>query len=325
MDQANEQSNFDTTEEAADALMDYLEPENSEQEQDEDLDGNQPEIDEIEDLDESEIEEDLQDDEDEEEIIEDEVEPENYTIVIDGEDIQVSRDELLNGYQRQADYTRKTQELASQRKQADEAFAQQHQAIEQQAQQMSVLTQQLQQMTQADQNINWDQLMDEDPAQYMRLKEQATQRQQALYQANQHQQYLTQQAQAKQKQKHQEFVQAQYDQLLTEWPEWKDTAKATQGKQEINAYLTEHGFTTDEVSQLADFRTLKLIDKARKYDAIKSAQPAIKKRANKAPNVIKPRAGRSKSDASNDAFNKQMKRLKQSGSKDDAAAILANL
>ena len=38
-----------------------------------------------------------------------------YTVTIDGADAQVSLDELRNGYQRQSDYTRKTQELASER------------------------------------------------------------------------------------------------------------------------------------------------------------------------------------------------------------------
>ena len=38
-----------------------------------------------------------------------------HTVTIDGADQQVSLDELRNGYQRQADYTRKTQELASER------------------------------------------------------------------------------------------------------------------------------------------------------------------------------------------------------------------
>ena len=38
-----------------------------------------------------------------------------HTVKVDGEEQQVSLDELRNGYQRQADYTRKTQELASER------------------------------------------------------------------------------------------------------------------------------------------------------------------------------------------------------------------
>jgi len=39
----------------------------------------------------------------------------SFTVKVDGREEQVSLDELQNGYQRQADYTRKTQELASER------------------------------------------------------------------------------------------------------------------------------------------------------------------------------------------------------------------
>ena len=39
----------------------------------------------------------------------------SYTVTIDGEQMDVSQSELINGYQRQADYTRKTQELATER------------------------------------------------------------------------------------------------------------------------------------------------------------------------------------------------------------------
>ena len=38
-----------------------------------------------------------------------------YVVKIDGEEQQVSLEELQNGYQRQADYTRKTQEIAAER------------------------------------------------------------------------------------------------------------------------------------------------------------------------------------------------------------------
>ena len=40
---------------------------------------------------------------------------ETYTIKVDGEEQQVTLDELRDGYSRQADYTRKTQELVSER------------------------------------------------------------------------------------------------------------------------------------------------------------------------------------------------------------------
>ena len=49
-------------------------------------------------------------------------EPE-YEVVVDGQKVKVKQSELLSGYQRQADYTRKTQELAEQRRQVDAMMA----------------------------------------------------------------------------------------------------------------------------------------------------------------------------------------------------------
>ena len=48
---------------------------------------------------------------------------ESYTVKVDGSEEQVSLDELRDGYQRQADYTRKTQELASERSRLQQAEA----------------------------------------------------------------------------------------------------------------------------------------------------------------------------------------------------------
>jgi hypothetical protein len=47
--------------------------------------------------------------------------PETYTVTVDGEELQVTLQEALQGYQRQSDYTRKTQEVASQRETLDSA------------------------------------------------------------------------------------------------------------------------------------------------------------------------------------------------------------
>jgi hypothetical protein len=47
--------------------------------------------------------------------------PSQFTVKVGGEEMQVSLEEALNGYQRQADYTRKTQELAAEREQLTHA------------------------------------------------------------------------------------------------------------------------------------------------------------------------------------------------------------
>jgi len=73
--------------------------------------------------DEAEEEEDSEESPEEEES-EDESETETvYTVRVDGKDVEVTEDELLKGYSRQADYTKKTQELAEYRKEMDNALA----------------------------------------------------------------------------------------------------------------------------------------------------------------------------------------------------------
>ena len=49
--------------------------------------------------------------------------PETYTIKVNGVDVEVTLDELQQGYSRTADYTRKTKVLSEQRKKADEELA----------------------------------------------------------------------------------------------------------------------------------------------------------------------------------------------------------
>ena len=44
-----------------------------------------------------------------------------YPIKLDGEDMEITLDEALKGYQRQSDYTKKTQALADERKQIEAA------------------------------------------------------------------------------------------------------------------------------------------------------------------------------------------------------------
>jgi hypothetical protein len=80
------------------------------------FDGSEIEDDElVEDSDGEELEEDL-DKEDEEPADDNPVLEEKFTVKVDGEEVEVTVREALEGYQRREDYTRKTQELAEARK-----------------------------------------------------------------------------------------------------------------------------------------------------------------------------------------------------------------
>lgn len=47
-----------------------------------------------------------------------------YKVKVDGQEVEVTQEELLRGYMRQSDYTRKTQQLANQRQQIEQFYAQ---------------------------------------------------------------------------------------------------------------------------------------------------------------------------------------------------------
>ena len=84
---------------------------------------------------ESKAQEEEQPTETEEETHEEETDEEpKYTVKVDGEEIEVTQDELLRGYMRQKDYTQKTQQLAEQRRQF-ENYRPQYQQQPQQTQQ----------------------------------------------------------------------------------------------------------------------------------------------------------------------------------------------
>ena len=82
------------------------------------------EVEEAEEFEDEEYDDELEEEELEANQVEEEGEeqPSIYTISVDGIEQEVTLDELKSGYSRQSDYTRKTQELANQRKQAETEF-----------------------------------------------------------------------------------------------------------------------------------------------------------------------------------------------------------
>ena len=122
------------------------------------------------------VEEDVSEELDEEIVTEDETEEyeeqEYYTVKNNGVEEDVSLDELVAGYSRQSDYTKKTTDLANQRKE----FEQQQQALLQERQSLQQGLQQLNQQLSAETQNQptqeyWDNLYESDPLEYVRAKD----------------------------------------------------------------------------------------------------------------------------------------------------------
>lgn len=90
-----------------------------------------------------------------------------YKVKIDGAEIDVPEDELLKGYSRTADYTRKTQKLSEERK----ALESEAQAVKAEREEYSKVLAGLKTQLQSVSEPDWEKLASEDPIEFVKQKE----------------------------------------------------------------------------------------------------------------------------------------------------------
>ena len=205
---------------------------------------------------EEELEEAEEDEPQEDQVEEEESEqPQLYTIKVDGEEQEVTLEELQNGYSRQRDYTRKTQELAQQRK----AIEAKYQEV---SQKDAIYSQLLPRMEstlkgELENEPDWNALYEADPIAYVREKDVWNEKKQKLQAVQAESQRLQQESQVAQQQKLQQFVQYGNQQLLEQIPEWQDSEVANKEKLSIKEYgMNVLGYTPQEMDQVYDYRVL---------------------------------------------------------------------
>jgi phosphoribosylpyrophosphate synthetase len=272
-----------------------------------------------------EYEDDVQDDEEE---TQEEVEaaPELYKVIIDGEEVEVSLDELQKGYSRQSDYTRKTQQLAQQRKEA-EALQQDY---AQRVQQLNQFAQQIQQQPDipepawtADPQA-WERLRHEDPVQFVLEKDAARDRQLARQERAQQMQYLQSEQQQLQQQQFAQHLDGQRQQLNELIPAWSDKETAKAEKAELRKWASDaYGLTEQDLSQAYDARLVKILYDA--WTANKTTSQAKQQLKKPQESTVKtaPKLGRNftPTDEGASRLKKSMQRLQRSGRNQDAVAV----
>lgn len=252
-----------------------------------------------------------------------EQEEELYTITVDGEESQVTLDELQAGYRRQADYTRKTQQLAEERNQ----FTQESQQVQQEREQyknlVTALGDKLKDMT--GDEPDWQKMASEDPAGYVQQKAAWDQRQTQIQAAEQEKQRLQDEDTQKQQQGFEQYMQHQRQSLLTAKPELSEPEKATAFFSGVNQYAkSQFGFTDQELGQVLDHRFLLMAEKAMQFDQMqKTGKPVVKKLKQRAP--LKPGARKQDRPAASTAQRKAQNRLERTGSTRDAASLIEGM
>lgn len=243
------------------------------------------------------------------------------TVKINGKEQQIPLKEAIAGYQRNADYSQKTQALAQERK----AFeAERNNVVAERAQYSQLLTALSSQLEQLmPQEPNWEELHRNDPINYPLIRDQWRDYRERLA-ATQAEQARLQQIEAIERQERLREVVSQGQKYLQEKvPEWKDEAKWEQAKKSLRDYGLKVGYSEEELRQAYDPRALIVLDKARKYDELMANKPKPVKAAN-APKPMKS-GGTSSVPARSTDFARASQRLKSSGHVNDAAALFGLL
>ena len=329
---SSESGNLTVTE-AASAIEGMLSaPEDSTQEQPEVVEEQTEEVEEVEEAeDEADYEEAVEATEDEvEEDVDSEVEePEEveeeqtFTIKAAGEEKEVTLDELKKSYQLGSDYTKKTQEVAEQRKVIEheaKAIIEARQVRDNYSQKLQKLEEFL--VGQDDSPEDLVAMRENDPVGYavkvadMTEKKEQLQKVHAERMQIAHEQRMQNDAQMKQ------FVHQEQNKLAESLPEFSDKAKGEQVRNDIRSYGKKIGFTDKELSQVYDSRHVLVLHKAAQYDKLMAGKAGVKKKVAKAPKTLK--SGAKVKQNVTDIQKKQLKRLQETGSARDAAAIFEN-
>lgn len=245
-----------------------------------------------------------------------------FTVKIDGKSVEVDESELVQGYQRKADYTRKTQELAAQRQQAQEHFASVAAERQKYAEGLSQLSAYLQ--STAPQPPSAD-LLESDPVEYLKAQRNFEDHWQRLQAVQAEQAQVSEKAKAEQAQAYKQTLAAEAQRVLEAVPEWKDPAKATEEKRAIASWLLDAGYTKEDLNGLSDSRALLTARKAMLYDKLIAKKPGVEKRVAEAPKVQKPGQQKTVKSQGSQRHEAKVQRLAKTGRVEDAAAIFRDM
>lgn len=246
-------------------------------------------------------------------------EPQTFRVKIDGQEQEVTLDELRSGYSRTQDYTRKTQALAEQRR-AMEADAAAYR--EQRGQYSAALEQMSAMLAQNSREPDWEQVQRDNPTEFPAIfaRWQKHKEQRATIEAERARLRAEEFTEAQQR--HSEVLSGEREKLLTAIPSWRDPAVRQKEQREIVEFARSHGFSDAEIAAVTDHRAVMLMRAAMEGHKFQQKKIAAKGKVEK---VKAATPGATKTATASTTKARQIEaaraRLKKSGSLDDAAAL----
>jgi hypothetical protein len=249
----------------------------------------------------------------------DSTEEPTYTVKVAGQEFNVTLDELRNGYSRDADYRRKTEDLAYDKKQFQTESEKQRQDYSTKLSELNQMMSVAQQQLNAEINsADLEKLYEEDPTEAARIEHRLKKKQEKLNQA-------MQKTQSEQKKQFDGFLQDQQRKLVQKMPEFSNPDKASQLKTSMKNTLNSYGFNDQEIAQVYDHRIVMLVNDAMKFRSMQKAKPNMAKKISKPGKVFSSGVKQTKADINLKARKDKLSRLRKSGSTKDAASIFLDM
>tara|TARA_Y100001935_G_scaffold190202_1_gene158468 strand:- start:259 stop:1245 length:987 start_codon:yes stop_codon:yes gene_type:complete len=246
-------------------------------------------------------------------------EPNLHRLKVNGQEIEVSLDELKAGYSRDSDYRQKTHTLGMEKRDLEAQKNSLRQSYDAKLAELNEL------IATADATVRQQQgsqdlqrLYDEDPTQAAKLDYELRQRQVQLDDMR----TKAKQAQAKQ---YSEFLEAQRELAATKIPEYSDPNKADQFKLSMRNSLRGYGFNDEEIGSLADHRFLMVAKDAMSYQSLKDKRPIVQKKVANAPKVVKPGVAKSATSSGREQIRNKIGKVRKTGNINDASSAILDI
>ena len=246
-------------------------------------------------------------------------EPNLHRLKVNGQEIEVSLDELKAGYSRDSDYRQKTHTLGMEKRDLEAQKNSLRQSYDAKLAELNDL------IATADATVRQQQgsqdlqkLYEEDPTAAARLDFQLRQQNNKIEDMK----AKAREAQAKQ---YNDFLETQKELAASKIPEYSDPSKADQFKINMRNSLRTYGFSDDEIGTLADHRFLMVAKDAMSYQSLKDKRPIVQKKVANAPKVVKSGVAKSSTSSGREQIRNKIGKLRKTGNLGDAQSALLDI
>jgi len=239
-----------------------------------------------------------------------------HQVIVNGEKIDVDLEELKAGYQKDADYRRKTEELAIEKRELKAEEDRLNKQYSTKMEDLNSLVATLNAEINNDMNSKeLDSLWEEDPTEAAKVDRRIQKRKNTIQQA---QQKLRDHQQAQ----FQEILREEQKKLHLKHPEIADPIKGATVKSNIMNYLSSKGFSNEDVARIYDSRYFDVIMDGMNYNKSKSVKPGLVSKKVKPTKFVKSGIKSTKEELNSKTRLNQIKTLKKSGNPKDATDLL---